>query len=169
MVILISSVISSPPEPSTDLSCANTWRSRSKRSRSSVERARASGTFRSTIALHPSGIGSVRKGTLARHRMSGSTARTSRSAPMSTAATARMTTRPVRASPTEHLQRHLHPPERRAHLDPLHRALHLLEHLARDRDALGERRLFSLLLRLPHPGEHRLRHRHPGHLVREKL
>src|SRR5207249_9660140 len=37
-----------------------------------------------------------------------------------------------------------HPPERRAHLDALHGALHLLERLARDRDALGERRLFSL-------------------------
>src|SRR2546430_2490315 len=35
----------------------------------------------------------------------------------------------------EHLQRHLHPPERRAHLYPLHGALHLPEHLARDRDA----------------------------------
>src|SRR5438128_2371318 len=59
---------------------------------------------------------------------------------------------PVARGLPEHLQRHLHPPERCAHLDALHRPLHLLEHLARDRDALGERRLFALVLRLLHSG-----------------
>src|SRR2546430_8042877 len=43
----------------------------------------------------------------------------------------------------EHLQRHFHAPERRAHLHPLHRALHLLKHLPRDLHAYGERRLLD--------------------------
>ena len=38
----------------------------------------------------------------------------------------------------EHLQGHLDLPERRAHLHPLHRALHLLKHFPRDLHAFGE-------------------------------
>src|SRR5207249_11474916 len=69
----------------------------------------------------------------------------------------------------EHLQGHLDLPERRAHLHPLHRALHLLKHLPRDLHALGERRLLALVLRLTHPGEHRLRHRDARYLIGEAL
>src|SRR6184192_2296578 len=69
----------------------------------------------------------------------------------------------------EHLQRPLHPPERRAHLHALHASLHLLEHLAGDLHPFGERRFFSLFLRLAHPGQHRLRHGDSRHFVREEL
>src|SRR5690348_10772731 len=79
-----------------------------------------------------------------------------------------------RRSPTlttlpKHLQGDLHPSEWRAHLHPLHGAFHLLEHLARDRDALGERRLLPLVLRAAHPSEHCIGDRHARDLVREKL
>src|SRR6266513_1223736 len=75
----------------------------------------------------------------------------------------------VGSSLPEHLQRHLYPPERCTHLNPLHVPLHEGEHLAGDLHALGERRFLPLLRRLPHPHQHRLRHRHPRYLVRQVL
>src|SRR5438477_7053452 len=67
------------------------------------------------------------------------------------------------------LERHLHPPKRRAHLDSLHHLLHAREHVARDRDALGERRFFASLLRLPHALQDFVRDRHARDFVRQEL
>src|SRR2546427_1900612 len=69
----------------------------------------------------------------------------------------------------KYLERHLHPPKRRAHLHSLNHLLHACEHLARDRDALGERRFLSFLLRLPHALQDLLRDRHARDFVREEL
>src|SRR3989475_3138285 len=67
------------------------------------------------------------------------------------------------------LERYLHPPQRRAHLHSLNHLLHAREHLARDRDALGERRFFAFLLRLPHALQDFVGDRHAGDFVREEL
>src|SRR6266566_9143810 len=69
----------------------------------------------------------------------------------------------------KHLERHLHTPERRAHLYALYELLHLREHLARDRYTLGKRGFLAFFLRLPHALQHFIGHRHARHLVREKL
>src|SRR5256885_2953043 len=74
------------------------------------------------------------------------------------------------ASPlAEHLQRHLYAPERRAHLHPLDAPLHLLEHLACDLHALGERRFFPLVLRPAHALQYLGRHDDARHLVGQEL
>src|SRR5437899_3436882 len=67
------------------------------------------------------------------------------------------------------LERYLDPAKRGAHLYTLHHALDACEHLPRDRDALGERRFLSLVLRLPHPRQYFVGHRNAGDFVCEKL
>src|SRR6266576_2230275 len=67
------------------------------------------------------------------------------------------------------LERYLDPAKRRAHLYTLHHLLDAREHVTRDRDALGERRFLSLVLRLAHPRQYFFGHRNAGDFVCEKL